>query len=47
MITASHNPGEYNGCKLLLGESTIYGDQITAIKQLAEKKISPHSHAAV
>ncbi|HPT70574.1 MAG TPA: phosphomannomutase, partial [Syntrophomonas sp.] len=37
MITASHNPGEYNGCKLLLGESTIYGDQIMAIKQLAEK----------
>ncbi|HRW11542.1 MAG TPA: phosphomannomutase/phosphoglucomutase [Syntrophomonas sp.] len=41
MITASHNPGEYNGCKLLLGESTIYGDQITAIKQLAEKKDFP------
>ena len=37
MITASHNPGEYNGCKLLLGESTIYGDQIMVIKQLAEK----------
>jgi phosphomannomutase/phosphomannomutase/phosphoglucomutase len=37
MITASHNPGEYNGCKLLLGESTIYGDQIIAIQQLAEK----------
>lgn len=41
MITASHNPGEYNGCKLLLGESTIYGDQIIAIKQLAEKGIFP------
>lgn len=41
MITASHNPGEYNGCKLLLGESTIYGDQIIAIKQLAEKEDFP------
>jgi phosphomannomutase/phosphomannomutase/phosphoglucomutase len=41
MITASHNPGEYNGCKLLLGESTIYGDQILTIKHLAEKKEFP------
>ncbi|NLV22325.1 MAG: phosphomannomutase/phosphoglucomutase, partial [Syntrophomonadaceae bacterium] len=41
MITASHNPGEYNGCKLLLGESTIYGDQIMDIKQLIEKKGFP------
>lgn len=37
MITASHNPPEYNGCKLLLGESTIYGEQILEIKRLAEK----------
>ncbi len=37
MITASHNPAEYNGCKLLMGESTIYGEQIQAIRQLVEK----------
>jgi phosphomannomutase/phosphomannomutase/phosphoglucomutase len=43
MITASHNPGEYNGCKLLLGESTIYGDQIMVIKQLVEKGGFPSS----
>lgn len=36
MITASHNPSEYNGFKLLLGESTIYGDQIQEIKRIAE-----------
>ncbi len=41
MITASHNPGEYNGCKLLLGDSTIYGDQILTIKHLVEKKDFP------
>ena len=36
MITASHNPSEYNGFKLLLGESTIYGEQIQEIKRRAE-----------
>ena len=37
MITASHNPGAYNGCKLLLGESTIYGDDIQEIRIRMEK----------
>ncbi len=36
MITASHNPAEYNGCKILLGDSTIYGEQIQEIRKLAE-----------
>jgi len=36
MITASHNPSNYNGFKLLLGESTIYGEQIQEIKRMAE-----------
>ncbi|MGI6469252.1 MAG: phosphomannomutase/phosphoglucomutase [Syntrophomonadaceae bacterium] len=36
MITASHNGGEYNGCKLLLGESTIYGEQIQEIRRMVE-----------
>jgi phosphomannomutase/phosphomannomutase/phosphoglucomutase len=36
MITASHNPSEYNGFKLLLGESTIYGEQIQEIQRRAE-----------
>lgn len=38
MITASHNGAEYNGCKLLLGDSTIYGDQIQDIRRLVEEK---------
>lgn len=38
MITASHNPSEYNGCKMLLGESTIYGEQIQEIRRIIEKQ---------
>jgi len=35
MITASHNPGEDNGCKLLLGSSTIYGQDIQDLAVMA------------
>jgi phosphomannomutase/phosphomannomutase/phosphoglucomutase len=38
MITASHNPSEYNGCKILMGDSTIYGEQIQDICRLVEEK---------
>ncbi len=30
-ITGSHNPPEYNGFKLMLGEDTLFGDQIKEI----------------
>lgn len=36
MITASHNPSEYNGFKVWGGESTIHGDDIQAIYDIME-----------
>jgi len=38
MITASHNPANYNGFKILLGESTIYGDDIQRILRYIQEK---------
>ncbi len=38
MITASHNPKEYNGFKICgLGTDTIYGDEIQALREFIEK----------
>ena len=36
MITGSHNPREYNGFKMCLGLSPIYGDQIQELRKLIE-----------
>ncbi|MCX7942950.1 MAG: phosphomannomutase/phosphoglucomutase [Deltaproteobacteria bacterium] len=35
MITASHNPSEYNGFKVALGKSTIYGQEIQKLYHIA------------
>ncbi len=35
MVTGSHNPPEYNGFKMMLGEKTIYGDEIAYLGKLA------------
>lgn len=37
MITASHNPKEYNGLKLGIGKQTIFGSDIVDIRTRAEK----------
>jgi phosphomannomutase / phosphoglucomutase len=37
MITASHNPAEYNGIKLCFGRGALHGDEIQQIRQLAEQ----------
>ena len=36
MITASHNPSEYNGFKLCIGRETIYGKEIQKIRSMME-----------
>ena len=39
MITASHNPKEYNGLKLGIGKTTIFGSDIVDIKERAGKGV--------
>jgi phosphomannomutase / phosphoglucomutase len=38
MITASHNPSEYNGFKLCIGKETIYGEEIQKVRKILEKE---------
>ncbi|MDY0297228.1 MAG: phosphomannomutase/phosphoglucomutase [Acidobacteriota bacterium] len=38
MITASHNPPEYNGFKAMVGHDTLSGDQIRELFDLAERE---------
>ena len=36
MVTASHNPAEYNGFKLCKGTDSIHGEEIQAIRQIID-----------
>lgn len=47
MITASHNPAEFNGFKLALGPATIYGEEIQAIRRLMESGEFAQGHGTV
>ncbi|AWV88982.1 phosphomannomutase/phosphoglucomutase [Bradymonas sediminis] len=35
-ITGSHNPAEYNGCKMMMGKETLHGESIQELRELAE-----------
>jgi phosphomannomutase/phosphoglucomutase len=37
MVTGSHNPPEFNGFKVSVGKSTIFGEEIQNLRQLIEK----------
>jgi len=37
VITASHNPAEYNGVKSVLGKRTLFGDDIQDIRRMIEE----------
>ena len=37
MVTGSHNPPEYNGFKISVGNSTIYGEAIQDLRRIIEK----------
>ncbi len=34
MVTASHNPSEYNGFKLMLGQESFHGEALQALKRI-------------
>lgn len=38
MITASHNPAEYNGLKICLGRDSVWGTQVKEIRDLYKNK---------
>ena len=37
MITASHNPAEYNGFKLRKGEQAVFGEEIQKLREIIEE----------
>lgn len=37
MVTASHNPAQFNGFKVAFGPGTIYGDEIQSLRSMMEK----------
>ncbi len=38
MITGSHNPREYNGFKIMVGQSTIHGEDIQDLRKMIEAR---------
>ena len=47
MLTGSHNPSDYNGFKIQVGPSTIYGEEIQALRPLIEKGDFPRGTGCI
>ncbi len=47
MLTASHNPKEYNGMKVGVGKTTIYGEEIQKLGRIAAKGVFPKAKGPV
>jgi phosphomannomutase/phosphoglucomutase len=47
MITGSHNPPEYNGFKIGMGKSTIYGPEIQKLADIIEKADYPRGQGSL
>jgi len=47
MITASHNPAEFNGLKLSVGTETLFGEKIQEIRKYAQAGPIPPSRKSV
>jgi phosphomannomutase/phosphoglucomutase len=47
MVTASHNPPEYNGFKLAHGFGTLYGEDIQEVRRLAETGVAVRGEGSV
>lgn len=45
MITASHNPKEYNGLKILLNKESVWDEQLQEVKQLSSANIGIQTSA--
>ena len=47
MLTASHNPKEYNGMKVGVGKTTIYGEEIQKLGRIAARGVFPRAKGPV
>lgn len=46
-VTASHNPGNYNGFKMMIGRESLHGDDIQRLKKLMKEDCEIARHSGV